>query len=161
MICGEDHSAADPVQITNQARVKGISNSFPGAWSATGAIIRPKTKGKQMKVEVYVAGVAREVWFRGTRDERQVSVLNCLDRTSHEGLKLKQTFDYTPSKEEEEAIDLDKLEGANLVLATEEIKAANGGRLKFRGKIDRASVPKQALRNNGAASVSAKTPAAH
>ena len=114
-----------------------------------------------MKVEVYVAGVAREVWFRGTRDERQVSVLNCLDLTAHEGLKLKQTFDYTPSKEEEEAIDLDKLEGANLVLATEEIKAANGGRLKFRGKIDRASVPKQALRNNGAASVSAKTPAAH
>ena len=114
-----------------------------------------------MKVEVYVAGVAREVWFRGTRDERQVSVLNCLDRTAHEGLKLKQTFDYTPSKEEEEAIDLDKLEGANLVLAAEEIKAANGGRLKFKGKIDRGSVPKQALRINNAGSVPAKTPAAH
>jgi hypothetical protein len=82
-------------------------------------------------------------------------------RTACEGLKLKQTFDYTPTKEEEEAIDLDKLEGANLVLATEEIKAANGGRLKFRGKIDRASVPKQALRNNGAASVPAKTLVAH
>ena len=114
-----------------------------------------------MKVEVYVAGVAREVWFRETRDQRQVSVLNCLDRMAHEGLKLKQTFDYTPSKEEEEAIDLDKLDGANLVLAVEEIKAANGGRLKFKGRIDRASVPKQALRNNGAGSAPAKTPAAH
>jgi hypothetical protein len=78
-------------------------------------------------------------------------------------LKLKQTFDYTPTKdeEEEETIDLDKLEGANLVLATEEVKAANGGRLKFKGKIDLASVPKQALRNNGVASAPAKTAAAH
>jgi hypothetical protein len=122
--------------------------------------MRPTTKGKEMKVEVYVAGVAREVWFRETRDQRQVSVLNCLDRTAHEGLKLKQTFDYVPTKEEE-AIDLDKLGGANLVLAVEEIKAANGGRLKFKGKIDRASVPKQALRNNGAGSAPVKTPAAH
>ncbi len=113
-----------------------------------------------MKIEVYVAGVAHEVWFRGTRDERQVTVLNCLDRTAHEGLKLKQTFDYTPPKEEEEAIDLEKLEGLCLVLGVEEIKAANGGRLKFKGKIDRGSVPKQALRNNGAVSATAKTPAA-
>jgi hypothetical protein len=114
-----------------------------------------------MKIKVYVAGVTKEVWFRGSRDERQVTVLNCLDSEACEGLKLKQTFDYVPTKEEEEAIDMDKLEGANLVLATEEIKAANGGRLKFRGKIDRASVPKQALRNNGAASVPAKTLVAH
>src|SRR5262245_9240285 len=103
-----------------------------------------------MKIEVYVAGVSHEVWFRGSRDERQMTLLNCLDRTSHEGLKLKQTFDYTPTNEEQQAIELEKLDGLSLVLAVEEIKAANGGRLKFRGKIDRASVPKQALRNNGA-----------
>ena len=99
-----------------------------------------------MKVEILVAGVAREVWFRGSRDERQVTVLNCLDRQVHDGLKLKQTFDYTPTKDEEEALDLDKLDGACLVLAVNEIKAGNGGRLKFRGKIDRASVPKTAVR---------------
>ena len=99
-----------------------------------------------MKVEIIVAGVAREVWFRGSRDERQVTVLNCLDRQGHDGLKLKQTFDYTPTKDEEEALDLDKLDGASLVLAVNEIKAANGGRLKFKGKIDRASVPKAAVR---------------
>jgi hypothetical protein len=100
-----------------------------------------------MKVEVYVAGVSREVWFRDTRDERQVMLLNCLDRHAHEGMKLKQTFDYTPTKEECEAIDVEKLDGATLVLAVEEIKPANGGRLKFKGKIDRNSVPKTALRN--------------
>ena len=61
-------------------------------------------------------------------------------------MKLKQTFDYTPTKDEEEALDLDKLDGASLVLAVNEIKAANGGRLKFKGKIDRASVPKAAVR---------------
>ncbi len=101
-----------------------------------------------MKIEVYVAGVAREVWFRESRDERQVSVLDCLDRQGHEGLKLKQTFDYVPTKEEQADIELDKLDGATLVLAVEEIKAANGGRLKFKGKIDRTSVPKQALRSS-------------
>jgi len=99
-----------------------------------------------MKVEILVAGIAREVWFRGKRDERQVTVLNCLDRNAHDGLKLKQTFDYTPTQEEQEGIDLDKLDGVSLVLAVDEIKAANGGRLKFRGKIDRSSVPKGALR---------------
>jgi hypothetical protein len=113
-----------------------------------------------MKVEVYVAGVAKEVWFRDSRDERQVIVLNCLDSKAHDGLKLKQTFDYTPTKEEEEAIDLEKLDGAALVLAVDEIKAANGGRLKFKGRIDRSSVPKSALRNNGTGSAPAKTLAA-
>ena len=104
-----------------------------------------------MKIEILVAGVAREVWFRGKRDERQVTVLNCLDRNAHDGLKLKQTFDYTPTQDEQEALDLDKLDGTSLVLAVDEIKAANGGRLKFRGKIDRASVPKGggARRNGG------------
>jgi hypothetical protein len=99
-----------------------------------------------MKVEVYVAGVSQECWFRGTRDERQVTMLNCLDRHAHDGMKLKQTFDYTPTKDESEAFDLEKLDGATLVLAVEEIKPANGGRLKFKGKIDRNSVPKTALR---------------
>ena len=114
-----------------------------------------------MKVEVYVAGVSHEVWFRGSRDERQVTLLNCLDRSAHDGLKLKQTFDYTPTPDEAEAIELERLDGASLILGVEEIKAANGGRLKFKGRIDRGSVPKQALRNNGAASAAAKTPLAH
>ncbi len=104
-----------------------------------------------MKMEVYVAGVSHDVWFRGSRDERQVTLLNCLDRTAHEGKKLKQTFDYTPSPEEEQAIELEKLESASITLAVDEIKAANGGRLKFKGKIDRNSVPKNALRAAGAA----------
>ena len=115
-----------------------------------------------MKMEIYIAGVFRDVWFRGSRDERQVTMLNCLDRTAHEGLKLKQTFDYVPSKEEEEAIDFDKLDGCSLVLGVDEIKAANGGRLKFKGKIDRASVPKHALRNNAASNATVKTqPSSH
>jgi len=116
-----------------------------------------KERKTEMKVEVYVAGVSHEVWFRGSRDERQVTLLNCLDRSVHDGLKLKQTFDYTPNEEEREAIELEKLDGASLILGVEEIKAANGGRLKFKGKIDRGSVPKQALRSNGAGSATAKT----
>jgi hypothetical protein len=52
-----------------------------------------------MKIKVCVAGVTKEVCFRGSRDERQVTVLNCLDSEACEGLKLKQTFDYVPTKE--------------------------------------------------------------
>lgn len=37
-----------------------------------------------------------------------------------------------------------------------DIEAANGGRHKFKGKVDRTSVPKQELRNNGAGNTSAK-----
>ena len=109
-----------------------------------------------MRVEVYVAGVSKDTWFRGTRDERQVSVLNCLDRQAHEGMKFKQTFDYTPTPEEVEQIDIDRLDGATVVLAVEDIKPTNGGRLKFRGKIDRSSLPKGTLRDNTAG---AKPPA--
>jgi hypothetical protein len=39
---------------------------------------------------------------------REVTLLNCLDRVAHDGLKLKRTFDYAPSREEEEAVELEK-----------------------------------------------------
>jgi hypothetical protein len=134
---------------------------FPQRRAGAGVKNQANKERKQpMKVEAYVAGVFHEVWFRGSRDERQVTLLNCLDQVAHNGLKLKQTFDYTPTKDEDEAIELEKLDGLSIVLAVEEIKAANGGRLKFKGKIDRGSVPKQALRNNGAGSAPAKTQAA-
>jgi hypothetical protein len=114
-----------------------------------------------MKIEVYVAGVSHEVWFRGSRDERQVTLMNCLDRVAHEGRKLKQTFDYVPDMEEVEALDLEKLDGVSITLAIDEIKAANGGRLKFKGKIDRNSVPKSALRNNGGTNAAKAPVTAH
>jgi len=118
------------------------------------------TKEKQMKMEVYVGGVSLETWFPGELDERQVTVLNCLDRHAHQGHKLRQTFDYTPSKEEVEAIDLQKLEGSTVVLGVDEIKVSTGGRLKFKGKIDLASVPKQAVRNGTTVNPPAKALAA-
>ena len=82
-----------------------------------------------MKVGIYVAGVSREVWFRGSRDERRVTLPNCLDRCAHDGLKLNRTFDYTPTKEKDESIELEKLDGLSIVLGVEEIKVSNGGRL--------------------------------
>ena len=99
-----------------------------------------------MKLLVYVAGVSKETWFRGQKDERQVTMLNCLDRDSVDGMKFKETFDYQPTAEESEKIDLEKLDGAQLAMAVETIKPGNGGRLKIRGKLDLASVPKTALR---------------
>jgi len=97
-----------------------------------------------MKAIVLVAGVTLDTWFRGTRDERQVTVLNCLDSEAHLGRKLKQTFDYTPSPEEAAELNLPALDGQRITLAIEEIKAASGGRLKMRGTIDRSGLPKGA-----------------
>lgn len=102
-----------------------------------------------MKLNVFVAGVAHETWFRDTRDERQVTILNCLDRDAFLGMKLKQTFDYAPTQEEAADIDLEKLDGCTLALAVESMKSSTAGRFKVSGKIDRAGVPKEALLTNG------------
>lgn len=112
-----------------------------------------------MKLQVLVVGLNHETWFRDTRDERQVTTLNCLDRETHLGEKLKQTFDYNPTPEETAEIDLEKLDGEKLLLAVREIKAATGGRLSMRGKIDRASVPASAVRNGSASGPAAKAKA--
>ena len=47
------------------------------------------------------------------------------------GQSFPREFDC--KQEETEALELDKLDGATLVLGFEEIKTANGGRLNFRG----------------------------
>lgn len=91
-------------------------------------------------------GISTEVWFRDTKDQRQVQQLNLLDIDSHEGHKIKQTMDYTPSKEESESLDLSKLDMVPLLIGVSEIRAATGGRIKILGRIDLTSVPKQALR---------------
>jgi len=102
-----------------------------------------------MKAPVYVCGISKEVWFRKTRDERQVSVLNCLDREAHEGKKLKETFDYVPTPEEADELNIEALDGQNITLAVLQIKAATGGRLKFIGSIDRSTLPKGATKETG------------
>lgn len=103
-----------------------------------------------MKAKVLVLGVSSQTWFRGTRDERAVPCLNCMDAETLDGKAIKQTFDYFPSEDENKEIDLTKLNMQPLVLAVEDIRPGNG-RLTFRGSIDRSSLPKGAL-------VPAKTP---
>lgn len=93
-----------------------------------------------MKLEVLVVGIVEETWFKGTRDERAVKMLNCLDRVSCAGQKIKATFDYTPSPEELEYINLSALEMQPLTIGPSDFTVTNG-RLKVRGKIDLDSVP--------------------
>lgn len=102
-----------------------------------------------MRLNVMIVGISHETWFRGTRDERQVSLLNCLDRDAFLGIKFKQTFDYAPSAEELEKLDLEKLDGVMTTLAVQEIKPTNGGRLKMSGKLDMSTLPKEAVHANG------------
>lgn len=106
-----------------------------------------------MKLDVMIVGVNHETWFRGTRDERQVIQLNCLDRSAFLGLKLKTTFDYSPSADEASEIKLESLDGATVSIGVSEIRPGNAGRLTIRGKIDRSTVPAECL-VNGAKPVS-------
>jgi len=112
-----------------------------------------------MKVDILCVGVNHETWFRGTRDERQVSVLNCLDRAQHLGLKLKNTFDYNPAPDEVAELFLEKLDGLPLTIAVSEIRAANAGRLTMRGKIDRGTLPSDVLVNGSKPVVTPSKPA--
>lgn len=110
-----------------------------------------------MKLPILVVGVTSDQWFRGTRDERQVTVLNCFDGETFLGKKLKDTFDYTPTEDEQKALDLTKLEGSRITISVDGIKAASGGRLKFRGEIDRSTLPKGALKDVPASQPAGKT----
>jgi len=100
---------------------------------------------KPMKIEVLVAGVTAETWFRETKDERQVTMLTCLDQSPLPVPRLKQTFEYQPTREEASQIDLTKLDGQKITVGIREVKPSNGGRLKMVGEIDRATLPKGAL----------------
>lgn len=97
-----------------------------------------------MRIKVLVAGLNSETWFKGQRDERNVSILNCLDADKHVEQALKETFDYAPNEEELKAIDFEKLRLREIVLGVSGYKVTNA-RLKLRGAIDRSSVPKEAL----------------
>jgi len=106
-----------------------------------------------MKAKVYVAGIESQTWFQGSRDERDVPMLNCLDSDAHLGMKLKQTFDYMLSRDEATELKLDPIEGAIIVLSITEFKPGAGGRLRASGQIDRSTLPKGALEaKNGAGS---------
>ena len=99
-----------------------------------------------MKIEVLVASVTPETWFRGEKDERQVFVVNCLDRGASDALRFKQTFDYQPSMVELEELDLTKLDGLMVKISVNDITSARGGRIKMKGMLDRASLPKDAIK---------------
>lgn len=110
-----------------------------------------------MRVKVMVVGITPETWFRGTKDERQVNLLNCLDVERHVGQAVKDTFDYNPTEEERKQIDLDKLLMQPILIGVSGFKISNA-RLKVNGAIDVGSVPSAAIIKPEAKTLPGKTP---
>jgi hypothetical protein len=105
-----------------------------------------------MQAKVLVVGVIPETWFKGSKDERAAVVLNCSDRVSCAGQRMKNTFDYTLAPEELEKINPDALDGQTIVIGVREW-AVGGGRIKAKGSIDLDSVPPEARRGSIGAAI--------
>lgn len=105
-----------------------------------------------MEVKVLVVGIIDETWFKGTKEERAVKILNCLDRVSSAGQKLKNTFDYTPAPEELEKFSVAFLDGQPITIGVSDWTISNG-RLKARGRIVADSVPVEAVKGSVAAAM--------
>lgn len=98
-----------------------------------------------MKIQLMVVGVAHETWFKGQRDERQVTQLLCVDADPFLGSIMGQMLTYTPTAEEAKDLDLEKLNGRKLAFGVTEFRPGQGGKLNVRGKLDRSGLPKECL----------------
>lgn len=95
-----------------------------------------------MKLTVLIVGVEEATWFKGTRDERKVKQLNCLDTDKF--CQCKETFDYTPNQDEVAALNLEELLMSEITLGVSTFQKENGRLKASRGKIDLATVPAKA-----------------
>lgn len=86
-----------------------------------------------MKVIGTVVQDRAEVWFRGSRDERQVRVLTLLDMDPTD--PMPNTFDYRPSDEETKRHPPGSLAMKPVTLSVRAITPAKGGRLTFAGSL--------------------------
>lgn len=100
-----------------------------------------------MRLKALVVGVVPETWFAGTKEETKVSVLNLVDAEPHDEQQVKETFDYVVSDEEKKDLDLDKLHLTSIVVGVRGWKCTNA-RMKFKGRIDRTSIPATAFKAN-------------
>jgi hypothetical protein len=83
-----------------------------------------------------------EKWFQGTRDERDVRILTCMDPDTHLGQSVANSFDYRPTPEEQKHYPAGMLIGRIVKLSIRSIVPSKGGRLVMSGLIDAASVAK-------------------
>ena len=94
---------------------------------------------RHMLVTAWVLSVTPETWFRGQKEERQVMLLNCLDRGT--GRRLKSTFDYLVGEDDKD-LDLNGLADRTIVIGVDTIKPGGGGRIRVQGAIQRDSLAK-------------------
>jgi hypothetical protein len=97
-----------------------------------------------MRITGTVLAVENETWFKGTKDERAVPQLNCLDLIRNGEPHMKNTFDFTIAREDAD-IAVESLIGCEVTFLTNKASVSSGGRLSFSGRILRDKLPKGAL----------------
>lgn len=93
-----------------------------------------------MKINAMIVQDRPEKWFQGTKDERDVRILTCMDSETHLGQSVPSSFDYRPTQDEQKLYPAASLIGKVIVLSVRSITPAKGGRLVMQGLIDPASV---------------------
>lgn len=96
-----------------------------------------------MQVNAIIIGVSQDTWFRGSRDERQVTVLVCAEKDKVMGRKLRTTFEYTLGKDEVELANWSSMEFHPITLVVDTVKVGTGGQIRFGGIIDQSTLPKR------------------
>jgi len=86
-----------------------------------------------MQVNCTVVDDVPETWFKGTRDEKAVRILTCLDVGP--GARLKNTFDYRLTEEDAKKFPLGSLGGKSVIVQCRTIKPASGGRIVMGGEL--------------------------
>lgn len=100
-----------------------------------------------MVLKVLCVGITPELWGKDkpVHEQRIVSRLNLVDMD--EFCQVRETFDYVPTKEEEQTIDPGRLKMVTFSLGVS-MWMKEDGRLKAtRGKIDLGTVPAAAKRS--------------
>jgi len=100
-----------------------------------------------MRITGTVLSVEKETWFKGSKDQRDVKMLNLLDRSKHHTdgePRMKNTYDFTVDREDSD-IDLDKLVGVEVGLMCSKATVSDGSRLRLTGRILREKLPAGAV----------------
>jgi len=102
-----------------------------------------------MLIKVLCVGWAPELWGKDkpVKDQRHVKRLNLVDCDTF--CQVKDTFDYVPSKDEEERIDFDKITMATFTLGVSAWDKEHGRLKATRGKIDLGTVPAALIKSPG------------
>jgi len=102
-----------------------------------------------VQLKVLCVGWSPELWGKDKplKEQRNVKRLNLIDCDTF--CQVKDTFDYVPTRDEEERIDFDKIAMQTFTLGVSAWEKEHGRLKATRGKIDLGTIPAALVRTPG------------